>query len=184
MTRLYLVRHSAVTVRPERPIAEWHLSPEGRAAVDRLAEEPYWASVRGIHTSPEPKAVATAQRIAARHGLPIRIERDLHEVERGGWAGDGYRELVQRYFAGEALDGWEARDEALARAGACIDGIAARHEGLDAGIVSHGLALTLYIADRFALDAEAVFAMWGRIRFPDVAAVDPQARQIVRGFGG
>ena len=71
--RLYLVRHSGVTVRPERPGAEWHLSQEGRAAADALADEQHWTELDAIHTSPEPKASSTAPRIAAPHSLPIRI---------------------------------------------------------------------------------------------------------------
>ncbi len=102
---LYLVRHSGVTVRPERPGAEWHLSQEGRAAADALADEPHWAELPAIHTSPEPKASATAQRIAARHGMPLRFERDLREVEGRRWTESGYEELVRGYLAGNDTDG-------------------------------------------------------------------------------
>jgi broad specificity phosphatase PhoE len=183
VTRLYLVRHSAVTVRPERPAPQWHLSPEGRAAADRLAEQPYWAGMRGLHTSPEPKAVATAQRIAARHGLPLRIERDLREVERRVWVDSGYREQVRRYLAAEQIDGWEPRDAARDRVRACIDALAGRHAGLEAGIVSHGLVLTLYLAGLLSLDGAAAYELWGRIRFPDMAVVDAEARRVERTFG-
>ena len=178
--RLYLVRHAAVTVRADRPSAHWRLSPEGRAAIELLAEEPYWQSLAIVYTSPEPKAVATAQRIAAPHGLAIRIERDLREVERP-WAGEGYAELAQRYLAGDGINGWEPNDEALARVRACVDGIVARGE--DAAAVSHGLALTLYLSDLLDLDAGGSYALWRSMHFPDVAIVDPQARRVEKAFG-
>ena len=181
--RLYLVRHAAVTVRPEVPPPQWHLSPEGRAAAEALAEEPYWAELAVIYTSPEPKAVGTAQRIAARHGLPIRLEHDLREVERGAWVGEGYREQVRRYLAGEPIDSWERREAALGRVRACIDRIVAASGGQDIAAVSHGLVLTLHMTSLLSLDASASYDLWRRIGFPGVAVVDPQARRVERGFG-
>ena len=182
--RLYLVRHSGVTVRPERPGAEWHLSREGRAAADALANEQRWAELDALHTSPEPKATSTAQRIAARHGLPIRIERDLREVEGRAWTEQAeYREQVRRYLAGEAVDSWEAEQEVQRRVRACIEAIMERHSGRDVAVVTHGLALTVYLAGLLELDAAAAYEMWAGIRFPDVAIVDPGARTLERPFG-
>lgn len=181
--RLYLVRHAAVTVRPEQQPSQWRLSPEGRAATDALAGEPYWAGLRGLHTSPEPKAAATAQRIAARHGLPVWIERDLREVEGRAWVDEGLQELVRRYLAGEAVEGWEPREEALGRVRSCIDAIAARPGNADVAVVSHGLILTVYLSDLLGLDASASYELWMRIGFPDVAVVDTEARRVERRFG-
>ncbi|MCH7488169.1 MAG: histidine phosphatase family protein [Chloroflexi bacterium] len=182
--RLYLVRHSGVTVRPERPGAEWHLSQEGRAAADALADAAHWAELPAIHTSPEPKASSTAQRIAAPHGLPIRIERDLREVEGRGWMEQAeYREQVRRYLAGEAVDSWEAEQEVQRRVRACIEAITERHSGRDAAVVTHGLALTVYLAGLLQLDAAAAYELWTGIRYPDIAIVDPQTRRLEQAFG-
>ncbi len=181
--RLYLVRHANVAVRPDRPASQWYLSPEGRAAAETLAGEPYWANLRGLHASPEPKAVGTAQRIAVRHGLPIRIEPDLREVGRRTWVGKGYRELARSYLQDEADHGWESRDAALRRVRACIESIVARHRALEAGVISHGLVLTLYLTDLLGLDATASYELWDRMEWPDVAVIDPEARRLERGFG-
>jgi broad specificity phosphatase PhoE len=185
MVRLHLVRHAAVTVRPERPGAEWHLSPEGRSAAEELAALPDWASVAAVYCSPEPKAVATAQRIAARHGLRIAFDPDLREVEGRAWVDEGYADLVRRYLAGEPAGGWEPRDEAARRVRACIDAIAARHDGEDAAVVSHGLALTLYLSRVTGLDGGGAFELWRSIAFPDraVVEVDRGSARVVRGFG-
>lgn len=182
--RLFLVRHADVTVRPEVPSPRWHLSPEGRAATESLAGEPYWGSVRGLHTSPEPKAVGTAQRIAARHGLPIRIEGALREVEGRPWSGhEAYNEQARRYLAGESVDRWERRETALTRVRACFDDLTSRHPELDVGIVSHGLVLTLYLTGLLDLDANASYELWARMLFPDVAIVDTAAGRLEREFG-
>jgi broad specificity phosphatase PhoE len=176
--RLYLVRHAAVTVRPTKPSAQWHLSAEGRAAAEALAEDDQWASVAVVYCSTEPKAIGTAQRIAWRHGLRLQIEHDLHEVERPWTEGD-YRALVQRYFAGDSLDGWEPRGDALVRVRVAIGAIASMSE--NAAIVSHGLALMLYVSEIEGLDGRQTFEMWSGISFPDVAVV--VEGRMVRGFG-
>ena len=180
---LYLIRHSGVHVRPDRPGPEWHLSEEGRTAIEALGREPRWGTLGRLYTSPEPKAVATAQRLAAPHGLLITIEAALREVENRPWVGEGYAEQVRRYLAGEAADPWEAKAGALDRVRACLAGISGRHPEGDVGVVSHGLVLTIYLADLVGLDGAAAHELWQRIRMPDVAVVDPVAATIERAFG-
>jgi broad specificity phosphatase PhoE len=182
--KLYLIRHAAVTVREDVPSAQWHLSPEGRRAAETLAGEPYWKDLHGMYSSAEPKAIATAQRVAAAHGVPLFIEPDLGEVDRP-WAGwGGYRELVRRYLGGEALDGWEPREAALVRARRSIAGVVERSRGHDAAIASHGMLLTLYLSDLLGLDGAATHEQWTEIAFPDVAIVEPEARRLARGWTG
>jgi len=180
---LYLVRHAAVTVRPDLPGPLWHLSPEGRVGANALAREPFWASVRGIHTSAEPKAVATAQRLASVNELPIRIEPDLREVEGRAWVEGGYSDQVHAYLAGDAPEGWEPIEDARARVTTSIHGIVARHEGLNVGIVSHGIVLTIYLSGALGLTSKDAIALWDRIKFPDAAAFDPQTKHFKREFG-
>jgi broad specificity phosphatase PhoE len=181
--QLYLVRHAAVTLRENRPSAEWHLSPEGRAAADALAGDRSWVDLRSLYASTEPKAIATAQRIACRYDLPVYIEHDLREVERP-WAGDGYRELVRRYFAGETVGGWERRDAALARIQRCVADVVGAAADQNVGIVSHGLVLTLFLSDLLAIDGDAAYEQWAAIAFPDVAVVERETRRLVRGWRG
>ncbi len=181
---VYLIRHAAVTPRPNLPGSRWHLSPDGRAAAEKLGEEPYWGELRGIHTSVEPKAVATAQRIAAANELPIRIERDLREVQGRAWVETGYAEQVHAYLSGNLPEGWEPIDEARARVRGCIDGIVARHTDLSVGIVLHGIVLTLYLSGVMELSPEEAIALWESIRFPDVAVFDPAKKRFEREFGG
>lgn len=180
---LCLVRHSTVAPDANLPGPQWHLSPEGREAAGALAREPFWQELHGIHTSVEPKAVATAQRLAAPHELPIRIERDLREVEGCEWVASGYAGQVGAYLAGEPPDGWEPVEVARSRVRACIDGIVERHTERNVGIVSHGIVLTLYLADVLNLDANAAIDLWRSIRFPDVAIFDPERKQFEREFG-
>ena len=156
-TRLYLVRHAAATIRSDRPTADWHLSPEGRAAVGVLATEPHWSGLCCLHTSPEAKAACTAQRIAACHGLPMYVVQDLREVENRTWVDQcRYRSQVQSYLEGDAVDAWEPKEAALGRMRGCIGAITTRHKGEEVAVVSHGLALTLYLAGLLGLDRKSV----------------------------
>lgn len=182
--QLYLVRHAAVAVRPEQPSKQWHLSPEGRAAAESLAAEPAgWAALARLYSSAEPKAIATAQRIAMRNGLSITIEPALHEVERP-WSGGDYRELARSYLCGQPIDGWEPRDVATARIRGAIETIVSSHGEADVGVVSHGLILSLLLASLLGLDGPATAELWEGIGFPDYAIVDPKARTLIRPFAG
>ncbi len=181
---VYFVRHAAITPKPEVPGPRWNLSATGRVAAEKLGGEAYWADVHGIHTSGEPKAVATAQRIAAANNLPIRIERDLREIEGRAWVKTGYAELVQAYLSGDPPDGWEPSDVARARMRRCIDGIVGRHTDVSVGIVSHGIVLTLYISDVMDLSPEKAIALWESIRFPDIAIFDSTEKRFQQEFGG
>lgn len=181
--RLYLVRHAAVTVRPGSAPRHWGLSPEGRAAAQTLAGAPHWAGLAAVYSSPEPKAAGTAQRLAAPHGLPIRIEAGLREVSRPAVLYDDYPAIVRRFLAGERLDGWEGREEAQGRVAAAIDALVARSGDEDVAAVSHGLVLTLYLARLLGLEESASFDIWSALRHPDVAMIEPAAGRLVRGFG-
>ena len=140
---MYLVRHAMTVIDPAVPSEEWVLSDEGVAAAAalRLPELP-------VRTSSEPKAVATA--VAA--GWRASVDPRLVEVRRP-WLGNDYEAHVERYLGGEDLEGWEPRDQALARLHDALD-------GFDGIAVTHGLAIALY--------AGLEFGEWRKLPFPAV----------------
>jgi broad specificity phosphatase PhoE len=128
-------------VNRDLPSHDWPLSEAGRAAARAL-------SLHGpARSSTEPKALETA-RLA---GLVPEPDDRLREVRRP-WS-DDYESEVARYLRGEDLPGWEARDEALARLSAAVDGFG----GI---VVTHGLAI--------ALLAGFTFDEWQALPFPAV----------------
>ncbi|MFL5926079.1 MAG: histidine phosphatase family protein [Gaiellaceae bacterium] len=139
-----LVRHAAVVVDPAVPSCEWRLSEAGRKAARALVL-PDAAAL----TSPEPKARETAELA----GLTADVDERLREVSRP-WSND-YAAEVQRWFAGETPEGWERREDALARLCGVLD-------GFDGVAVSHGLAISLY--------AGLSFDDWRSLPFPAVVA--------------
>ena len=66
---LILVRHGRPAIDPDTAPTTWPLSPDGREAVARLAERIAEFAPTGLVASPEPKALQTAEILAARLGF-------------------------------------------------------------------------------------------------------------------
>jgi broad specificity phosphatase PhoE len=142
-----LVRHAMPEVVPGVAPERWELGPEGRAAARALAAR---LDGREVVSSDEPKAIQTAEEIAAHLGAELTLDARLREVARPGEWDPGYRARAARYAGGEALDGWEPHAEVVARMAAAARGDI---------VVTHGLALTLYAGET----AE----FWAALSFPD-----------------
>jgi broad specificity phosphatase PhoE len=182
---LYLVRHAEVLLRGDQPMTEWQLSPTGEQQARDLSRSPAWRDLTLIASSPEAKAVTTAQPTAAAAGLELRIEPDLHEVDRGQTplvSQSEYHALVAAHFdaPGETVSGWETADAARARVVACIEDLTAGAEGTVC-VVSHGLVLSHYLAELRGLPAPDL-EEWRAIPLPGIAVVDPDSKELVQPF--
>jgi broad specificity phosphatase PhoE len=182
---LYLVRHAEVLLRGDQPMTEWQLSPTGEQQARDLSRSPAWRDLTLIASSPEAKAVATAQPTADAAGLELRIEPDLHEVDRGKTplvTQSEYHALVAAHFASpeESVSGWETAHAARARVVACIEGLTAGAEG-PVCVVSHGLVLSHYLAELRGVPAPDL-EEWRQIPLPGIAAVDLESKELVQPF--
>jgi broad specificity phosphatase PhoE len=151
--RLILVRHTAVTLVDGLAPSEWRASPEGLEDAERLATAPLFAGAVVVASSPERKALATAEPIAKRLGVEVAVEADLREVARPAGpivSSEEYGRRVAAYLGGGSLDGWEHPEPALQRATECIERLR-RNAGGPLVVVSHGLLLTLYRGDSIDL---------------------------------
>jgi broad specificity phosphatase PhoE len=150
---------------------DWHLDDAGRADASRLAERLEVAPAIGcLMASTEPKALETAERIAARWGAEVVPDDGLREAARPG-IGPGYRAVVHRYLRGELPDGWEAHAEVEARVAASVAAAADLAAGRPVVVVSHGLALALHLGDRLGRDFDRE-SFWSSLAFPDAWALD------------
>jgi broad specificity phosphatase PhoE len=178
--RLVLVRHAQVRLDPELPPRLWELTDEGLAAAQRLAVSPVFAGVEAVVTSPEPKARATAEPIAAAAGVELRIERDLREAERGAAPVDdraAFAARVDAWLGGDPTPGWEERDVASTRIVSTIGRLLDQRNG-DLVVVTHGTVLSLYLAWLRGLD-RVDLREWAAIPLPAFAIVDPLGRRIL-----
>jgi broad specificity phosphatase PhoE len=147
------VRHAQVAIDLDLPASTWPLSAEGRTSADELARR--LAPVARVLSSPEAKAVATAEPLARHSGLELELDERLREVERANLPdADAHRAAVRDYLDGSPVDGWEDAVSARSRFAAALDGVD------HAAVVTHATVLSLYLGYDF--DA------WARIALPDV----------------
>jgi broad specificity phosphatase PhoE len=151
---LWFVRHAAVELELDRPASTWQLTEDGRAEAEAIAVR--LAPVRRVLSSPEPKALGTAEPLAVRSGVQIEVDPRLREVRREANLPDygAHREAVRRYLEGELVAGWEPADDARARFAEVLEGLD------DAAVVTHATVLSLFLGYGFE--------QWGRIALPDV----------------
>jgi broad specificity phosphatase PhoE len=95
--------------------------------------------------------------------VEIGIRDELSEVKRPRYASaDEHANAAVRYLRGEAVEGWEPREDVITRVA---------HLKLDFGsseslvLVSHGLLLTTWLDDKIGLDDP--FSFWSKLRMPD-----------------
>ncbi|WP_433422036.1 bifunctional RNase H/acid phosphatase [Microtetraspora malaysiensis] len=172
-TSFLLLRHGETPLSVEKRfsgVGDPSLTSRGlaqaEAAALRLAREPYAIDV--IVSSPLARARQTAEAVAARTGVPVRVERDLREADFGAWEGHTFTE-IQRDWPAEltawlgdpsiAPPGGESFTEAGRRVEHARERIVAEHEGKTVLVVSHVTPIKLLL--RFALMAppESLYRM-------------------------
>lgn len=80
--RLVLVKHSLLRVDPNVIVAQWRLSAIGWARCVPLAKQLGPFHIETLVTSPEPKAVDTADLVGERLGLSTEVVDGLQEDDR------------------------------------------------------------------------------------------------------
>ena len=145
---ILLIRHAAhvelgrILSGRRRDVA---LSSEGleqaEIVADLLAVEPLAA----VYSSPRERAFYTARAIAEPHDIKVQIANELDEVDFGDWTGMSFDDLE----GDPAWSAWneargtarppngESMAEAVDRAAAALETIAAAHAGATVACVSH-----------------------------------------------
>lgn len=160
--RLIVVRHAQPVVNPDIPQESWVLTDAGSRAARRLARN-LEEVPEAVVSSPERRAVETAEPITTRFGLVLTVDERLREADRL-WIDGDYSALARRWLSGELLEGWEPLDTVAGRWDMAIRGVTSRSHGTVV-IVGHGLAMTAWAVHRF--DIEPV-AFWTALDFPCV----------------
>ncbi len=158
-TRLHLCRHGEVA-------ADWSAriyggrdvptAPEARRRFERLAAELAGQELDAIYASALARAREGAEILARPHGLRVRIDPRLNEIDRGWWAGLTLAEVEGRepgawraYLEdpdGYAGHGGESHAALRARVIPCLQEIAARHPGGRVLAVTHGQVMRVAVA--------------------------------------
>ncbi|MBU1376531.1 MAG: histidine phosphatase family protein [Alphaproteobacteria bacterium] len=175
---LILVRHGRPVIDRDIPPPQWGLCPEGRDAVAALAEKLIPFGAEAAISSPEPKALQTAEIIGQRLGLAVEVEHGLHEHKRShvsfGTEAE-FRQRIAQVFANPTVPapGGESAEQACDRLATTL----AKHTVRPLIAVTHGTVLSLYVARLLGLDAHD---LWRNLHTPDAFVLDANGALIER----
>jgi len=167
---LYLVRHGPPAIDRDRPAAEWDLDPAGFDEVWALRESGRLPMRAIWFSSPEPKAVQTAQLLTEGEVGIVEGLRE-HVRESTGWI-DDFAGTVRRAFDqpdAPAYDGWEPLATCRDRVVTTVRGLLADHPDEDAVLIGHGTAWTVLIAE--LTGAVPDLERWQSLALPDLIVV-------------
>ena len=193
-TLVILVRHGVTAttgVKLPGRARGLHLMEAGRlqagAVAARLARLP---RVEAIYASPLERARETAAPIAEARGLPVRIERDLVDLNIGQWTGLSLKrasqkpewQIIQRHPSGFRFPGGESFTEMQARMVSAVGRLVWRHQGKAVvavshadpikALVAHAMGTPLDLFQRIAIAPASVTAILYRTAGPTVLTVN------------
>jgi len=167
---LHLVRHARPLFTPGVPAAEWDLDPAAYDDVWALRASGRLPTRAAWLTSPEPKAVQTAQLLT---DGDVGVLPDLREHQRTGEWLEDFTGAVRRAFDHPdrpAVAGWEPLDDCRRRVTAAVRAVLEVHADTDVVLVGHGTAWTLVAADLTGRPPD--LERWASLAMPDVIRVD------------
>lgn len=122
-----------------------HLSDEGVAQAERLAERFATLPLAAVYSSPLERCTETAERVAHRHGLTVEVTDGLNELDYGEWTGKTFAELdadprwkpYNQFRSGSRVPGGETTIEAQTRVIDCLLRLADANPDAHIAAVSH-----------------------------------------------
>ena len=168
---LYLVRHGRPSIDRSRPAHEWALDPAAYDDVWALRESGRLPGRAAWFSSPEPKALATAELLTDGDVGVVDGLRE-HVRESTEWIED-FDDAVRRAFAvpdAMAVPGWEPLAACRERVVRAVDGILAAHADDDVVLVGHGTAWTVLAATLTGTEPD--LDRWRALEMPDLVVVE------------
>ncbi len=163
--------------------SEWSLSDAGRTATESFSRKADFGSASRIWSSAEPKAIETAQIVAAHRSLQVVIDADFGEHRRGSVSrsssSEDFAAKVEMLLRNPDDTGFgdETGTEALLRFAAAI-GRAIESGDDDIAVVTHGTVLSLFAEQ----DPDRRVALWKSLKFPDALRLCIEPGQHPRTF--
>jgi broad specificity phosphatase PhoE len=141
-----------------------HVDPTDPEAAQTLAHALRPLPLTAVHTSPLPRAHATAEAVAWEHDLTPLVVDDLREIELGDVDGLGFDDypadlqsaLLRTPTLARFPDG-ETYGELRRRVCAAVEEIAERHPEATVAIVTHAGPIRALLATWLQMDDDAVF---------------------------
>lgn len=143
------ISHPQVKIDPQVPVPDWSLSERGLERTVLAATLPWVTHLRRIVSSPERKAIETAEILAKSAGVEVEIAPASHEIDRsatGYLLHDEHEAAANWFFANpqQSFKGWERAVDAQARILAAVEASLAYHDPADPiAFIGHGGVGTL-----------------------------------------
>lgn len=172
---MVLIRHAEPVVDAHVLPEFWELSGKGRRDVSRLADVLAGANLDLLVSSPEVRAIQTAEILGSTLGVRVEIDTRLHEVRRP-WTEAHLLVDVHRYLDGEPVEDWEPLAGVRRRMRSALDEALERGR---VGYVTHGTAMAALVGASERVDA---WTFYRNLRKPDAWRFDDKgARRVRRG---
>jgi broad specificity phosphatase PhoE len=185
MPNLILIRHAETKRVPGVNAHDWQLTEAAHERCLILAERLSAFDLRAIISSPEPKAIQTAQPIADRYNITLTTLDGLREHDRRNtqYVGDdaNFKDTIRRLFEqpSQLIYGNETADQAHDRFASTVRQAVAQHPDQDIALVTHATVLTLFISRLAKRDP---FEFWSTLGMPAYIVVEMpswEVREIV-----
>jgi alpha-ribazole phosphatase len=170
--RLFLVRHAETAWNRERRYqgrVDTALSDRGYAQAQAVGRALGAVALQAVYSSPLERARATAEAIAAPHGLPVRLDPAFAEMAFGEWEGltvsevaardpEPYRvwiETPERF----ATPGGESVAAVKARVLTGLERLRAGHDEQTVCLVAHGISSRILILEALGLGLDRLWSL-------------------------
>jgi probable phosphoglycerate mutase len=174
-TTFVLLRHGATELTREKRFSgsggsDPELSPAGRLQAERAAAAlAARGTVQAVVTSPMRRCRETAEVVAGRLGLDIRVEEGLREVNFGAWEGLTFAEVRERHpedltewlasAKAEPTGGGESFAHVARRVALARDKLLARYAGRTVLLLTHVTPVKTLVRLALGAPPEALFRM-------------------------
>ena len=167
MTRFVFIRHAAIDGLGQRIAGREPgraLNAEGRAQAEQLCECLRRRSIDALYSSPQPRAVESAEAIGRALGRAARIAPELDEVDFGDWTSRSYAELdllpewrtFNLLHSSTRIPNGEMLIEVQARAIALLAAIEQRRGETTVALVSHGDVIRVALAHQLGIPIDFI----------------------------
>ena len=154
MTTIFFIRHGQ-TLWNKLFIYQGHsdieLSEEGLQQAEKVAKRLKREPFSAIYSSDLKRAVATAQKVASYHSLPVETMPEFREVGFGKWEGLKYDQIyagwsaeIEKFFrfpSQVAIPGGESFHDVQKRTNEGLELLRQKHDGECIAVVTHGGAI-------------------------------------------
>lgn len=178
---LILVKHSLPEIKVDLPAHNWMLLEEGRLRAGRLAEKLSMYRPQVLASSPEPKALETAEIVGRRLQLPVQVMEDLHEHDRstaGYLSKEEFKKAVLAFFEDPDTQtfGSETANQAYERFSRAVAAVLTGNEKRSTVIVSHGTVIALFVS---RVTGQSAFEIWNQLGLPGFVVLDMQSNKLI-----